>query len=165
MSLRGMWPQAWTEWDDEDPVLRPRSTQRWLAGKLLARVLFAAFLVFGTYNPSGRSFYHWLRDSDAAAIWKLIAGGLLVIAYSVVVPIVWRALGLGGLLLTTVLGTTACWVLIEAGWVSLDAPNAPVWIFLSVVAFVGGVGLCWMLFGRILDGQLRTRDLTFGGSV
>jgi hypothetical protein len=157
---------VWIGWDGEDPVERQlpverqRSTQVWLAGKLAARVLFAAFIVFGTYNPTGRSYYHWMRDSDAAATWKLIASGLLVVAYSVAVPIVWRALGPLGLLLTTVLATTACWVLIEAGWISLDAPNAPVWIFLSVVAFVGGVGLCWMLFGRILDGQLRTRDIT-----
>jgi hypothetical protein len=151
---------AWTGLGVPRPALRHRGTRVWLLGKLVARVLFAAFLIFGTYNPGDRSYYHWLRNSDAAAIWKLVASGLLLVAYGVAIPIVWRALGFGGIALTTVLATTTIWVLIEVGWVNLAAPNAPVWIFLSVTAFVVGVGLCWMLIGRILDGQLRTRDIT-----
>jgi hypothetical protein len=137
-----------------------RGTRVWLMGKLAARVMFAAFLVFGTYNPSGRSYFHWMHDSTASATWKLIVSFLLAIAYGVALPIVYRALGFGGLALTTTLATTTSWALVEAGWISLAAPNAPVWIGLAVLAFVLGVGLCWMLFGRILDGQLRTRDLT-----
>ncbi|HTC10324.1 MAG TPA: DUF6524 family protein [Acetobacteraceae bacterium] len=142
------------------PVVRHRGTRVWLAGKLVARVLFAAFLVFGTYNPSGRSYVDWVLHSDAAATWKLIATGLLAVAYGVALPTVWRALGFGGIVLTTTLATTTSWALIQANWISLAAPDAPVWILLSVIAFVVGVGLCWMLVGRILDGQLRTRDLT-----
>ena len=155
--MRGL---TWFGWGAGRPVLRHRGTRVWLLGKLVARTLFAAFLVFGTYNPSGRSYYHWMRDSDAAALWKLIATGLLVVAYGVAMPIVWRALGFGGLVLTTALATTTSWALIEAGWISLAPPDAPLWIFLAVAAFVVGVGLCWMLIGRILDGQLRTRDIT-----
>lgn len=142
------------------PILRHRGTRIWLVGKLIARVLFAAFLVFGTYNPGGRSYYHWLRDSGAALTWKLIVSILLAIAHGVALPIVWRSLGFGGIVLTTLLATATCWVLIQTGWVSLASPDAPVWIGLSVIAFVIGVGLCWQLIGRILDGQLRTRDLT-----
>lgn len=142
------------------PVRRHRGTRVWLLGKLVARVLFAALLVFGTYNPGGRSYVHWLLHGDAAAIWKLVVTGLLLVAYGVAIPIVWRALGFGGIVLATTLATTTSWALIQADWVSLTAPYAPIWILLSVVAFVVGVGLCWMLLGRIMDGQLRTRDLT-----
>ena len=151
---------ARNRWFSAASVLRGSGSRTWLVGKLVARVLFAAFLVFGTYNPGGRSYYHWMRDSGTAGTWKLIVSGLLVVAYGVAIPIVWRALGFGGIMLTTVLATAASWVLIDAGWISLAAPDTPVWLFLSVLAFVGGVGLCWMLIGRILDGQLRTRDLT-----
>ncbi len=135
-------------------------TRLWPAARLLARLLFAAFLVFGTYNPGGRSYYHWMHDGDAAAIWKLVASGLLVVAYGVVIPVAWRALGFGGIVLTAALATTTSWVLIEAGWVSLAEPDATIWISLAVVAFVLGVGLSWMQIGRMLDGQLRTRDLS-----
>jgi len=127
--------------------------------KLLARWLFAAFLVFGTYNPTGRSYYHWMHDGDATAIWKLIGSGFLVVAYGVAIPVTWRALGFGGLALTTSLATSLAWLLIEAGWVSLAAADATTWISLAVLAFVLGVGLCWMQIARGFDGQLRTRDL------
>ena len=151
---------AWLGGGKPHPILRHRGTRVWLLGKLVARVLFAAFLVFGTYNPGGRSYYHFLRDTDAAPIWKLIAGGLLAVAYGVALPVVWRALGFGGIVLVMALATTGCWVLVETGWLNLSAPYAPVWIVLAVIAFIIGVGLCWMLIGRILDGQLRTRDIT-----
>jgi hypothetical protein len=151
---------AWTGWGNKHPEPRYHGTRVWLTGKLAARVMFAAFLVFGTYNPGGRSWFHWMRDSAASATWKLIVSFLLVIAYGVALPVVWRALGFGGIVLTTALATTTSWALVEAGWISLAAPNAPIWIGLAVVAFVVGVGLCWMLFGRILDGQLRTRDIS-----
>jgi hypothetical protein len=143
-----------------DPIIRHRGTRVWLLGKLVARVLFAAFLVFGTYNPSGRSYVHWMLHSDAAPTWKLVATGLLVVAYGAAIPVVWRALGFGGIVLATTLATTTSWVLVQANWLSLAAPDAPVWVLLSVIAFVVGVGLCWLLIGRILDGQIRTRDIT-----
>ena len=151
---------AWTGLGRAQRTPRYRGTRVWLMGKLAARVMFAAFLVFGTYNPGGRSYFHWMRESSAAVTWKLVASFLLVIAYGVTVPVVWRALGFGGIALTTLLATTAIWVLVEAGWINLAAPNAPIWIGLSVIAFVVGVGMTWMLIGRILDGQLRTRDIT-----
>ena len=141
-------------------IIQYRGTRVWLVGKLVARVLFATFLIFGTYNPSGRSYWHWLHSTAADPIWKLVATGLLLVAYAVAIPVMWRALGFGGTLLTTTLATTAAWVLIQSGWVDLAAPDHPLtWITLSVAAFVLGVGLCWMLMGRILDGQIRTRDI------
>jgi len=150
----------WPRGGSEHPIYHHDDVGLHLVGKLVTRVLFAAFLVLGTYNPGGRSYYHWMRDSDAAPIWKVIATGLLLIGYGVGVPIIWRALGFGGIALLTVLATTASWVLVEAGWINLAAPDVPAWIALAVVVFVAGVGLTWMLFGRIFDGQYRGRDLT-----
>jgi uncharacterized protein DUF6524 len=133
----------------------------WLVGKLAARLLFAAFLVFASYNPAGRSYFHMIRDASIDGLWKIIAGGLLLVAYGIVVPVTWRALGFGGIVMTTGLATTTIWVMIQAGWISLSSSDdALTWITLSVLAFVLGVGSSWMLIGRTLDGQLRTRDIT-----
>jgi hypothetical protein len=133
----------------------------WLLGKLAARVLFAAFLVFVTYNPTGRSYFHLIRDASIGGIWKVVASGMLFVAYAVVIPVTWRALGFGGIVITTGLATTAIWVSIEAGWTDLSSSgDVLTWITLSVLAFVLGVGSSWMLIGRTLDGQLRTRDIT-----
>ena len=132
----------------------------WLVGKLVGRVLFAAFVVFGTYNPTGRSYYQWIQG-DAGTTWKVIASGLLAVSYVVALPITWRALGFGGIILTISLATTVIWVTIEAGWIDLRASeHAYSWITLSVLAFVLGVGLSWMLLARVFDGQLRVRDIS-----
>jgi hypothetical protein len=86
---------------------------------------------------------------------------MLFVAYAVVIPVTWRAFGFGGIVITTGLATTATWVLIEADWINLSSSgDALTWITLSVVAFVLGAGSSWMLIGRTLDGQLRTRDIT-----
>ena len=132
----------------------------WLTGKLAARICFTAFLVFGTYNPTGRSWYHFVTSGSVPGIWKIIATFLLAVAYGVIVPLTWRALGLGGTILTTILATTWTWVVVESGWINVAAPDTPVWITLSIISFVLGVGSCWILIGRLLDGQARTRDIT-----
>lgn len=146
-------------WGRPQVIIRRRGTRIWLMGKLVARVLFAAFLVFGTYNPTGRSFYPWLRG-DAPILWKELVTALLLVAYGIALPVTWRALRFGGIVLATSLATTAIWVLVEAHMIDISAADSPAWITLSIVSFVIGVGLCWMLFGRILDGQLRIRDIT-----
>ena len=33
-------------------------------GVLLIRILVAAIIVLGTYNPSGKSVYHWVVNND-----------------------------------------------------------------------------------------------------
>ncbi len=127
---------------------------------LLARMLFAGFLIFATYNPTGRSFTHWVLSDGPRIEWKLIAAALLLVAHGVVFPVAIRALGLGGVALATSLTTTAIWVALEAGWLSIPAPDGKVWVGLSVLSVVTGVGLCWMTIGRFMDGQLRTVDLS-----
>lgn len=129
---------------------------------LLTRLLVAAFLVFATYNPTGRSFWHWLMSDGPLPEWKLVAGTLLLVAYGIVIPIVLRALGLGGVALTTCLTTTTIWLLMEAGLLAIPAPDGATWVGLGVLSVVLGVGLCWMTIGRVLDGQLRTLDLSRG---
>src|SRR5579871_3914183 len=143
----------------QEVIVRRRGTRVWLVGKLVARVFFAAFLVFGTYNPTGRSFFPWVR-SDAPMLTKEAATALLLVGYAVAIPVTWRALGFGGIVLATTLATTTIWVLVQAQWIDISPADSPAWITLAIIAFVIGVGLCWMLIGRILDGQLRTRDIT-----
>ncbi len=139
----------------------------WLAGMLVSRLLFAGFLVFATYNPSGRSYVHWLRAGPAwqssiwqLPTWQLITTVLLLLAYGVAIPVTIRALGIGGIALTASVAGAAIWVLLDSGLLSVAAEQAPVWIGLSVAATVLGTGLSWMNITTALDGQLSTRDLS-----
>ena len=130
-----------------------------LAGSLFARLLIAGFLIFATYNPTGRSYYHWMASGDVLAAWKVVTSGLLLVAYGVVVPVAVRALGFGGVVLTTGATTTTVWLLIETGYVSVITARDQTWVALGVLVVVLGVGLSWMTVARVLDGQLRTTNL------
>ena len=46
----------------------------------LLRLLFAAILVFFTYNPSGRSYYHWLSENISSPTPLLALAGVLLLA-------------------------------------------------------------------------------------
>lgn len=131
-----------------------------LGSRLAARLMLAALLVFGTYNPTAICYLRWLREGAADPVWKIVVSGGLAVAWSVVVPVSLRALGFGGVALTTVLATSAIWVLTQAGVIDLAGPDAEAWTLLSIGAFVLGVGLCWMILAIALDGQVRLRDLT-----
>jgi hypothetical protein len=143
------------------PPRRPRRiTPLWIGAMLFGRMLFAAFLVFATYNPTGRSTYHWLVESHDLLAWKVVASGLLLLGFGVVIPVVVRALGLVGMLLTISVTTTSIWLLIETGLVAIADWRGQAWVVLSVIATVLGVGLGWMTIARTLDGQLRTVDIS-----
>lgn len=131
-----------------------------LFGQLLSRLLFAAFLVFATYNPTGRSFAHWVRRADVAVAWRLAVAGLLLVTFAAVLRMAARALGLIGLLFCVVIASGTVWVLWDAGWLALPDAQARTWFLLSAAAFSLGVGLCWVKISGGLDGQLRTVDVT-----
>jgi hypothetical protein len=137
-----------------------RAVSLTLGSKLAARLMLAALLVFGTYNPTGLCYLRWLRESAADPVWKIVVSGLLAVAWGVALPVSLRALGFGGAALATVLATSSVWALAAAGLVDLAGPDAEAWALLSVGAFVLGVGLCWMIIAIALDGQVRLRDLT-----
>jgi hypothetical protein len=131
-----------------------------LGSRFATRLMFAALLVFGTYNPTGTCYLTWLREGAADPVWKLVASGVLAVAYGVVVPLSLRALGAGGIALTTAAAASGLWVLVEAGLLDPAAPAFRTWMLLSLAAILLGTGLCWMIVAIALDGQVRLRDLT-----
>ena len=137
-----------------------RAVSLTLGSKLAARLMLAALLVFGTYNPTGLCYLRWLREGAADPVWKIVVSGGLAVAWGIVLPVSVRALGFGGIALTTVLATSSVWALAAAGLIDLAGRDAEAWVLLSVGAVVLGVGLCWMILAVALDGQVRLRDLT-----
>ncbi len=131
-----------------------------LGSVLAARLMFAALLVFGTYNPSGPSYEHWLATGTADVVWKIVAGGVLAVAYGIVVPVSLRALGFGGVVLTAAAWGSLMWVLVGLGAIDLAAPHVATWLALALATVELGVGLTWMRLAAALDGQKRRRDLT-----
>jgi hypothetical protein len=108
---------------------------------LIVRLLFAFMLVFGTYNPSGRSYVHWLTAAEEVSLlWRVTVGIMLLVVLRTVVIIVWRALGIYGsgsfLLVALLVAASTASVHDFDGW-------AMQMMALSLLALYFGFGLSW----------------------
>lgn len=68
---------------------------------LLARLLFSVFVVFATYNPSGRSYWHWLWEGEGGPWTKLAVGLVLLLTHLAIWFTVRGLLGWRGVFLVT----------------------------------------------------------------
>jgi hypothetical protein len=137
---------------DTNPPLR-------LFRLFLLRCLLAAFLVFGTYNPSGTSYYHWVTGTPGLSPVQITVG-ILVLAASV-------AVGRMAFMSTGYFGTAALTLTVLMGIVfavGLDIIEFDDVVFTTytievIVSIVVGVGLSWSFIQKRLSGErdvLRT---------
>ncbi len=104
------------------------------AGFLL-RLGFAIALVFLTFNPSGYSWFHWIRGEDVAMVYKAASGIVLLIGWVMFLRATWNSLGALGTILATAFFAIIIWPFIEWQFFSLDDAAVIQW----VVLFVGVV--------------------------
>ncbi|MGE0254890.1 MAG: DUF6524 family protein [Alphaproteobacteria bacterium] len=127
----------------------------------VARWLFATFLVFGLYNPSGASLFHWLRD-DFAAYWMLLlpAAGLAAIFYFLTVRATVLYLRIVGMSLVTALLGSAVWVLSDLGAVDLGNRAELELAILLVFSSLLAAGISGMHVETRVTGMVNVDDLT-----
>jgi hypothetical protein len=125
------------------------------ASGFLARWLFAAVLVFGTYNPSEYSYFHWIwgKGTNIGPVIAL-AGVVLLIAWIVFLKATLESLGLLGIILGGALFGCVIWWLIDIGLLSLDSTAALTWIILLVLSLTLAAGMSWSHIRRRLTGQV-----------
>lgn len=124
----------------------------------VVRVLLACLLVFGTYNPSGTSYLHWLfGDSGDSLLLRITVGVALLFVYRMVVMISWRALGNSGVVILLVLLLLVWYSLWR--WTAADG-----WIvqtsLLGVVAAFFGIGLSYSGILYRLSRQVQSADIS-----
>jgi hypothetical protein len=117
------------------------------------RFVGAFLLVFGTFNPSGRSYYHWIAAWEGSDLPAKILLGLLILAgWVVFFRATARSLGpLGALLAAAVCGVVLWW-LIDLQVVSQDT-NVITYGALFIVSVVLTLGLTGSFVWRKLTGQ------------
>ena len=130
------------------------------AGSLFARWLFAAALVFGTYNPTSYSYVSWLfaEGTEFGPIPALV-GIVLLIAWIVYVRASFLSLGVFGLSLFAALFACVVWLLVDLGWLSLDSTGAITWVVLLILSLVLAIGISWSHVRRKLTGQVSVDDV------
>jgi hypothetical protein len=131
---------------------------------LLFRMLGALVLVYATFNPTGRSYFHWVvapligmgAPTGGSSALKFLTGVLLVIGWVVVLQATRRSIGLTGAFLALALCGGLIWLLVEQHVVSPTGSAAIAHIALVAIALVLGVGMSWSLVSRRLTGQVDT---------
>jgi len=118
----------------------------------LARVLFSLFVVFAVYNPSGRSYWHWLWDGHGHFWPKLTVGLLLLLVHAAILGTLFGAFGKKGVAMVTI-AVLCSWItltrLTDLDTFSLEGLAI---MPLGVVSLVYAAGLCWSLLHHRLAG-------------
>lgn len=131
------------------------------ARNFAVRWLVAMALVFGTFNPTGWSYYHWLvegltAEETSVGPLTVIVGIALLIAYVIYLRATLRSIGPIGAALVAVFLGAIVWLLSDLGLVDLAEFTPLTYVVEIVVATVLAVGISWSHVRRRISGQLDT---------
>ena len=126
----------------------------------LLRLLAAFILVFSSYNPSGKSYYHWVSDNiNSLTPMIALAGVLLLIGWTILLRATFRSLGPFGLLLAAAFLGVLLWMMIDWGWFDADSLTAVTYITLVVLSGILAIGVSWSHIRRRITGQIDVDDV------
>ena len=123
-------------------------------GGFLLRLLGAVTLVFATYNPTGYSYAHWVRQAGGGPLpLKVLAGIFLVAGWLFCVRATLRSLGHVGTALAAGFFGVLIWLFVDLQGVDVKQ-SAITWFVLSCLAATLAVGLSFSLVKRRVTGQI-----------
>jgi Family of unknown function (DUF6524) len=130
-------------------------------GGIATRVFAALVLVFATYNPEGRSYYHWAlsplisgTSTPGPMSVKFLAGLALAAAWIVFLSATRRSLGIGGALLVLAISGGLVWMLMDFGVVSANSARGITYVVEICTALMLAVGMSWSLMSKKITGQV-----------
>ena len=131
-------------------------------GGIALRALSALVLVFATYNPEGKSFYHWAiaplvngtPSTGGPASVKFLVGIALVAGWVVFLTATRRSIGIGGATLVLAISGGLVWLLLDFGIVSASSARGITYVVLICTALLLAVGMSWSHLSRKLSGQV-----------
>jgi len=117
------------------------------------RWLISAAVVFGIYNPSGHSYYHWATDSSGSLALKLVVGIFLLAALVALVRMAFLSIGYRGIVAVLSLIYGSILFRVGLGWfefVDIDIETYAILIWVSTII---GIGISWSFFQRRISGD------------
>lgn len=121
----------------------------------LVRIALALVLVYATFNPTGYSLFHWITAAPVAVTpGKVLAVIALAIGWLIGLRTAFIAMGRLGLALGVALFAVLVWFLVDHDLVSLSGSGI-VWVGLTVVGLLLGLGLSWSLLRAKATGQIE----------
>ena len=129
-------------------------------GSFIGRWVFAAVLVFGTYNPTQYSYIGWVfAEGTTFGPLVALAGVALLIAWIIFLRATFLSMGWLGIILGAALFGCVIWLFIDLGWLDLDSPSEISWVVLVFLSLILAVGMSWSHIRRRLTGQFDVDDI------
>lgn len=126
---------------------------------LITRMLIAAAVVFASYNPTGKSIFHWVRDNDNPTDAWVILGAIIAILANIALLIAaWKALGKLGTIIIAILFAALVYLSLQEGWVSTQSNVSIQWLALILYSVFLGIGLSGAIIWRRATGQIVTDE-------
>jgi hypothetical protein len=121
---------------------------------VILRIAFSLAIVYLTFNPSGHSYFHWLR-ANLSPLQPLvvIAGILLLGAWLFFVRATFTSMGTIGVVLLLALFGAMVWWMVSRGWLSPYNRSAMSWVVLTCLGLLLGVGMSWAHIRARITGQ------------
>lgn len=126
-------------------------------GVLITRIIIAAIVVFGTYNPTGKSVYHWVQQQENITdAWVVLAIIVCILLHLALLIAAWKALGFMGTFIVLVLFAALVYLSFQEGWVGNS--DSIQWLALILYSIFLGVGLAGAILWRRATGQVVVDD-------
>jgi hypothetical protein len=125
------------------------------------RLAATLVLVLATYNPSGWSFVHWVRDAysnSGLGPEHFVVGVVVLIGWVILLTATQRSMGTFGLILEALLFGGLVWLLIDFGILHIDSMSELTWVILIILSVMLAIGLSWSHVWRRLTGQFEVDD-------
>ena len=131
----------------------------WLG--FVIRLAATLVLVLATYNPSGWSFAHWLKNgfsNSSLGPEHFVVGVIILIGWVILLTATYRSMGTLGLVLEALLFGGLVWLLIDFGALDIDSVSEFTWVILIILSVMLAIGLSWSHVWRRLTGQFEVDD-------
>ncbi len=126
---------------------------------LITRMLIAAVVVFATYNPTGTSIFHWVKNNENPTDAWVILGAIVAILANVALLIAaWKALGKLGTFIVIIFFAALVYLSLQEGWVSRGSRESIEWLALILYSAFLGIGLSGAIIWRRATGQVVTDE-------
>jgi predicted outer membrane lipoprotein len=123
---------------------------------IVSRMLLSLFIVYGTYNPSGRSLYH-CAIADGLITPRLLIGLVILGTYVSLLYATWVVIGFAGMLLVVAFCVATALMLEQIDLISLADWTTIRLVSLTTLAFTMGWGMSFSLLFARLTGILHAR--------
>ena len=132
-------------------------------GVLLIRIIVAGLIVLGTYNPSGKSIYHWIvRSDNPTDAWMVLVAIIAILLNVALLIAAWKALGMVGTIIILIFFGAVAYLLVQEKLISPDNIVSVQWGALVLYSVFLGIGLAGAILWRRATGQVVVDEIEEG---